>query len=96
MNTSEELTVPRIIPVQTLDIDKDSLELGNGQSRVCVVELNSNLIRELLPGTLALLETANNVVKRGSTPEVLLLETKLFAAVKADVVSVDYQACQIK
>lgn len=87
---------PSSVPVETLLIYQDALQLRNGKRRVSVVELNGNLVGELLPGLLRLLETTDDIVERGSTPEVLLLETKLFAAVKADVVSVDYQACQIK
>ena len=87
---------PSSVPVETLLIYQDALQLRNGKRRVSVVKLDGNLVGELLPGLLRLLETTDDIVERGSTPEVLLLETKLFAAVKADVVSVDYQACQIK
>jgi hypothetical protein len=50
---------------------------------VGIVELDSDLAGELLPSLLGLLETTNNVVERGGAPEVLLLETKLLATVKA-------------
>lgn len=44
-----------------------------------VIQLNCHLVGELGPSALGLLESANNVVKRGRAPEVLLLETELFA-----------------
>jgi hypothetical protein len=50
---------------------------------VSVVELNSDLVGELVPGALALLEAADDVVERGSAPEVLLLQAKLFTTVEA-------------
>jgi hypothetical protein len=50
---------------------------------VGIVELDGNLVRELAPSTLALLESADDVVERGGAPEVLLLQAKLLTAVKA-------------
>ena len=47
-----------------------------------IVELDGDLVGELLPGTLALLETTHNIVQRGGTPEVLLLKTKFLAALE--------------
>jgi hypothetical protein len=76
-------TVPGIIPLQALDINENPQELGDSQSRVGIVELDGNRVGELLPRLLALLETADNVVQRGSAPEVLLLETELLTALEA-------------
>jgi hypothetical protein len=50
---------------------------------VCVVELNGDRVGELLPGPLVLLEAADNIVKRGSTPEILLFQSELLATLKA-------------
>jgi hypothetical protein len=58
------------------------VKLRDGQSRVSIVELDGDLVGEFLPGTLALLETTHNIVQRGGTPEVLLLKTKLLAALE--------------
>lgn len=60
---TSRLTVPRIIPVKSLDIDQYPLELGNSQCRVGVVELDGDLVGEFLPRALALLETSDNVVE---------------------------------
>ena len=38
--------VPSHVPLETLDISKDALQLDNGQGGVSVVELNGNLIGE--------------------------------------------------
>ena len=56
------LTVPGIVPVQALNINQYPLELGNGQRRVGIVELDGDLVGELTPSTLALLESTDNVV----------------------------------
>jgi hypothetical protein len=77
------LTVPRIVPLQALNIDEDSQKLGDGESWVSVVELDGDRVGKLLPGLLALLEATDNVVKRGSTPEVLLLQAELLTAFEA-------------
>lgn len=54
-----------------------------------VVQLNCHLVGEFSPSALGLLESANNIVKRGRTPEVLLLETELFAPLEI-VVRIQY------
>jgi hypothetical protein len=77
------LTVPRIVPLQALNIDEDPQKLGDGESWVSVVELDGNRVGELLPGLLALLEATDNVVERGSAPEVLLLQAELLTAFEA-------------
>ena len=38
--------VPCLIPIKTLQIDQDALQLDNGQSRMGVVELDSHLVWE--------------------------------------------------
>lgn len=77
------LTVPRIIPIKSLDIDQYPLELGNSERWVGVVQLDGDLVGEFLPRALTLLETSDNVVERGCTPEVLLLQAELLTAVEA-------------
>jgi hypothetical protein len=67
------------------NIDENSLQLNNGKCRMGIVELDGNLLGELLPGAVGLLEAANNIVKGGSNPEVLLLQTKLFSALQVVV-----------
>jgi hypothetical protein len=83
--------VPGNIPLQLLEVDEDALKLDDGQGRVGVVELDGNLLGELLPGTLGLLEAANDVVQRGGDPEVLLLQAQLLAPLKV-VVGVEHGA----
>jgi hypothetical protein len=77
--------IPGIVPFKTFYIDKDALELNNGKSRMGVVQLDGNLVGEFLPGTVCLLEAANDVEERCSTPEVLLLQSEFFATVEASV-----------
>jgi hypothetical protein len=49
---------------------------------MCIVQLDSNLVREFAPCTLGLLEPTNNIVERSSNPEVLLLQTKLLTTIE--------------
>lgn len=57
---------------------------------MCVVKLDSNRVGKLLPRLLALLETTNDIVERGSAPEVLLLQAKLLTTLKV-VVGVEHR-----
>lgn len=77
--------VPSLLPVKTLEINKDTLELDNSQSWVGVVQLDGNLLGELPPRALGLLETADDIVQGSGNPEVLLLETKLLSTVQVVV-----------
>jgi len=47
------------------------------------------LVREFEPGTLRLLESADDIVKRCGNPEILLLQAKLLTTLKV-VVGVEY------
>lgn len=71
--------VPGVVKVDVLLVDQDPLELDDGERRVGVVELDGNVVRELGPGHVDLLPSADDVVQRGGRPEVLLLETELLA-----------------
>lgn len=81
-----QLTVPGIIPLQPFDINQDSEKLRNGKGWVGIVELDSDLVGKLLPGALALLESADDVVERRGTPEVLLLQPELLSTLQTTVV----------
>ena len=58
------------------------MKLNDSQCGVSIVELDGNLIRKLLPRSLRLLETTNDIVERCSDPKVLLLEAELLASLK--------------
>ena len=55
-------TVPGLVPCQVLNINQYSLEFHNGKCRMCVVQLNSDLVRELIPWPVGLLESSDDVV----------------------------------
>jgi hypothetical protein len=74
---------PGLVPLQTLKVDQDAQQFRDRKRWVSVVKLNGDLVGEVLPGALGLLESANNVVERGSTPKVLLLQAKLLSTFKA-------------
>lgn len=50
-----------------------------------IIELDSDLVRELGPSALRLLEPPDNVIERGGHPEILLLETELFPSLEVVV-----------
>lgn len=83
--------VPCLAPLKTFYVDEDALHFDDSQGWVRVVELDGNLVGELLPRTLGLLETTHNVVERSSHPEVLLLQTQLLASLEV-VVGVQHSA----
>lgn len=56
-----------------------------------VVELDSDLVGEFLPGALGLFEAAHNIIERGCHPEVLLLQSQFFTLVQV-VVGVQHGA----
>lgn len=68
--------IPTLVPCKTFNIDKDSLQLNNRKCRVSVIKLDRNLIGELFPRTVRLLESSHDVEQRSRNPEVLLLEPK--------------------
>lgn len=76
---------PGFIPFKAFQIYQNTLHFNNGQSRVGIVELNGNIIRECRPCLLGLLEAAHDIIQRGSTPEVLLLQAKLLSALEVIV-----------
>jgi hypothetical protein len=73
---------PRLIPFKTFKIKENTLKLNNSKCWMGIIQLNSNLVRELAPCTLGLLESTNNIVERRSDPEVLLLKSKLLTTVE--------------
>jgi hypothetical protein len=50
-----------------------------------IIQLNGDLLGELAPSTLGLLESADNIVQGSSNPKVLLLQSKLLTTVKVIV-----------
>lgn len=65
INLRKVLT-PRLLPVKPLQIDQYTLQFYNRQSRVGVVELDSDLVGKLSPGPLCFLKAPHDVVKRRS------------------------------
>lgn len=74
--------VPGLIPVETFEIDQNTLQLHHSERRMSVIELNGDLAGELGPGALGLLEATDNVIERGSNPEVLLLQAELLSTLR--------------
>ncbi len=76
---------PSFVPLETLEVNEDALQLDNRQRRVGIVELDGDLLGEFLPRAFRLLEATDDVVERGGDPEILLLEAQLLAAVEVVV-----------
>ena len=70
---------PSLLPLQPFLIKQNPHQLGDGDDRVGVIELNGNLIGEGVPGVISQMKTANNVAQRTCAEEVLLLEPQLLA-----------------
>lgn len=85
VSVSERLAddAPGVIPLKTFQIHKYTLQFRDGERWVSVVQLDGNLIRELFPRALGLLESTDDVVQGCSTPEVLLLQTEFLAPLQA-------------
>jgi hypothetical protein len=83
MYISTSLTVPGLVPIQALKINQNPHKFGDGEGWMGIVELDGDRVGELLPSLLVLLEAADNIVKRGGTPEVLLLQSELLPAFEA-------------
>lgn len=54
---------PGSLPLETFEINQDALQLNNGKSWVRVIQLDSDLVREFLPGTLTLLESSYDIIQ---------------------------------
>ena len=64
-------------------VDEQPHELGDGQHRVGVVELDDDLVRERLPVAVAEPEPADDVPQRAADQEILLLEPQFPAGLGA-------------
>lgn len=76
--------LPCVIEGDVLLVDQDPLQLDNGESRMSVVELDRNVVRELGPRDSNLLPSSDDVAERGGGPECLLLESELLASPVAE------------
>jgi len=54
---------PCLIPLKAFEIKENALKLNNGERWMGIIQLDSNLVRELTPCTLGLLESTNNIVE---------------------------------
>lgn len=77
--------IPGLFVLESLLVDEDAQQLNNSQSRVCVIELEGALLRDLLKVRVDLLEAAHHVPYRGRHQQVLLLESEFLARQSAVV-----------
>lgn len=72
---------PRLTKLHFFFVNQDSLQFGHCDGRMSVIELNGDIVRQRCHGQIELLESSDNVLERGGTPEVLLLQSELFTLV---------------
>ncbi len=72
--------VPRFVPAQPGLIEQDAHQLGDGQRRVGVVELDRDLVGQRLPVVAAAAEPRDDIGQRAGDQEILLDEPQAFAA----------------
>ena len=65
--------LPSLIPLKVFNINEQSLQFNDRQCGMRIIQLNCNLIRKFRPRSFGLLETTDDIVKRSTTPEILLL-----------------------
>ncbi len=71
--------LPRLLPLDQLDVDEQSHQLGDRDRRVRVVELDRDLVGEHVERVVRLLVAPDDVLERRGDEEVLLLEPQLLA-----------------
>jgi len=72
--------LPSGVPFQPFLVEQDAHQLGDGDDRMGVVELDHDLRREVGPFLVAQLEATDDVTEAGGYEEVLLLQAQLLAA----------------
>ncbi len=71
--------VPGVVPVEPLVVEEDAHQLGDGDRRVRVVELDRDLVGERVERRVAALVAPHDVGDRAGDEEVLLLEAQRLA-----------------
>jgi hypothetical protein len=67
---------PRIVPSQFMHIHQQTHHLGDGNGRMCVIQLHRQFVRQLRPAFMVLFEAEQHVLQRGADKEILLLQTQ--------------------
>jgi hypothetical protein len=66
--------VPGLVPAEMALVEQDPHQLGDGERRVRVVELNRHMIRQRRPRHVAFLEASEDVLQRAADQKVFLQE----------------------
>jgi hypothetical protein len=72
---------PSLVPGDVLFIEQDPHQFGNSQGRVCIIHLNTDIIRKSSPRLLELDKSSQDILQTSRSPEVLLLQSKQFTLV---------------
>ena len=71
--------LPGLVPVEPVDVDRMPHQLGDGDRRMGVVELDRDLVGEVLDRAELLDVAADEVLQRGRDEEILLAQAQLLA-----------------
>ena len=75
--------VPRLFPRKVVQVHEHAHQLGDGERRMGVVQLDRHLLRQFREALIELAEAEQNVIQRGADEEVLLLEPQFLAEHRA-------------
>ena len=71
----------RRVPAHAVQVDQDAQQLGHGQRRVGVVQVNRDLVAQAVQAPVVGQVTRHDVLHRGADQEILLLEPQLASGV---------------
>src|SRR4029453_1912455 len=68
--------IPRLVPSELRVIEENTHQLGDGHRRMCVIELDGDLLGEQTPVGVVAEEAPHQIGQRASNEEVLLHESQ--------------------
>ena len=80
---------PGLVPDHAFFVHQQAHQFGNGNSRVCVVQLQGVVVSELIQRQATLFVLTNNILQRAGTEEVLLNQAQIFA-LRCGIFGVEY------
>jgi hypothetical protein len=69
-----------MVLVKAFQVDENSEQLDDGESWVCVIELDGCFCGEVFPASLPLLESPDDILKSCTDKQVLLFESEFLAS----------------
>ena len=66
--------VPRLLPLQLVDVQEDAHEFGDGDGRVGIIEPHGNFVTKGIKGGILLGIASKDILEGGCDKKILLLE----------------------